>query len=131
MSRLYQDTKQAFTGAIPFGITGTLLGAGLGALIQFVDNDTSSLQQYGKMSALTAVTVGAIFQVGGMMYVNKTMGGAGIYATPISATAGFVGGVSWSKFKHHHSDVKGVMKYGLVGMLTGAVLGAPIDYLRN
>lgn len=124
-----ENTKQVARDALPFGIFGSILGVAVGAGVQFLDNYVSTGKQDAKMAGIGAVTLGSIFQVGGMLHVNRTLGGKGLLLSPILGATGGAGGIAWSKFKKNHSDAKTIMKYGLVGGTIGASLGLGGDYL--
>jgi hypothetical protein len=46
-------------------------------------------------------------------------------------TAGFAGGVTFSRFKKRQSDIKNNITMGLLGASVGAVTGAGADWLRT
>ena len=127
MARL-NNTIQAFKQATPFGITGSALGLAVGLAVEGLGPRTSSAKDYAKMGALGAFTVGTVFQVGGMLHANKTLGGDGVLLSPILGTAGFAGGVTYTRFKKKHTDIKNIMKNGMVVGIGAAVLGAGLDY---
>ena len=113
-----------------FGVGGSLVGFGLGAAAQWLDggSDTSSIFLMGGVGALTGAIIG---QLGGMMIVNQQQGGTGLLMTPMLGLSGSAGMMAYSKFRKGHSNVKTVIKYGVVGGIIGAPVGAGIDYLRN
>ena len=118
---LGNSTLQAAKQAAPFGLIGSGLGLALGL----------GVEAYAKMGGLGAVVVGSIFQVGGMFYTNKELGGDGLLFTPVTATVGFVGGVSHTRFVQHQTDMKNILSKGLVFGLSGAAIGAAIDIIRS
>ena len=113
-----------------FGVGGALVGFGLGAAAQWLDGgeDKSPIVMMGGIGALTG---GIIGQLGGMMFVNRQQGGTGLLATPLLGLGGAAGMMTYSVARKNHSDVKTVIKYGVVGGLIGAPIGGGIDYLRN
>ena len=127
MARL-NNTIEAFKQATPFGITGSALGLAIGLAVEGLGPGGSSAKDYAKMGALGAFTVGSLFQVGGMLHANKTLGGNGMIVSPILGTVGFAGGVTWQRFKKNNTDIKNIMKTGLVVGIGAAVTGAGIDY---
>jgi len=127
MARL-NNTIQAFKQATPFGITGSALGLAVGLAVEGLGDGQSSAKDYAKMGALGAFTVGTVFQVGGMLHANKTLGGDGVLLSPILGTAGFAGGVTYTRFYKNQFEIKNIMKNGIVVGSIAAVLGAGLDY---
>ena len=128
---LGNSTLQAAKQAAPFGLIGSALGLALGLGVEALGPGGSSAKDYAKMGGLGAVVVGSIFQVGGMFYTNKELGGDGLLFTPVTATVGFVGGVSHTRFVQHQTDMKNILSKGLVFGLSGAAIGAAIDIIRS
>jgi len=128
---LGNSTLQAAKQAAPFGLIGSGLGLALGLGVEALGSANSSAKDYAKMGGLGAVVVGSIFQVGGMFYTNRELGGDGILATPVFATAGFVGGVSHTRFVKNQTDMKNILSKGLVFGLIGATTGVAIDFTRS
>jgi len=114
-----------------FGVGGGLVGFGVGAAAQWLDEtnaDGRSVLVMGGVGLLTGAILG---QLAGMVVVNKQRGGTGLLMTPLLGAGGGAGMMVYSKFRKKHTEVKTVMKYGLVGLLVGAPIGGGIDYLRN
>ena len=133
MARL-NNTIQAFKQATPFGITGSALGLAVGLAVEGLGPGGSSAKDYAKMGALGAFTVGTVFQVGGMLHANKTLGGDGVLLSPMLGTAGFAGAVTWQRFKKKQTDIKNIITSGLVVGIGAAVAGVGLDYalsIRN
>ena len=131
MTRLISNTRQAGRQALPFGIAGTIGGAFLGAAIAFVDNDSARGRQYVEMATIGGSIGGACAQIVGMVYVNAQTAGSGILATPIGATMGATAMMGVSKFYRGHTVSKTIMKYGLVGLVGGGLIGGCLDWLRT
>lgn len=114
-----------------FGVGGGLVGFGIGAAAQWLDEtnaDGKSILAMGGIGALSGAILG---QLTGMMIVNRQRGGTGLLMTPILGAGGAATMMGYSKFYRKHSEVKTVMKYGLVGLLVGAPIGGGVDYLRK
>ena len=123
------NTIESFKQAKHFGIIGVALGGALGMVIEAVGPGGSTAEDYALTAGLGSVVVGSVFQVGGMMHVNNQQAGPGLLFTPIGATAGFAGGVTFSRFKRRQSDIKNNITMGLVGLLTGGFVGGAIDVI--
>ena len=128
---LGNSTRQAAKQAAPFGLIGSALGLAVGLGVEALGPGGSSAKDYAKMGGLGAVVMGLGFQVGGMFYTNKELGGDGLLFTPVTATVGFVGGVSHTRFVQHQTDMKNILSKGLVFGLIGAIPGAAIDITRS
>ena len=85
-----ESAKKAKT----FGIVGVAVGGALGLLIEGLSHGGSSKKDYALTAGLGSAVGGAVFQVGGMIYVNKEEAGPGILFTPMLGAGGFAGGVS-------------------------------------
>ena len=114
-----------------FGVGGGLVGFGVGAAAQWLDETNPDSKSILAMGGVGALTGGILGQLTGMLLVNKQRGGTGLLATPLLGAGSAAGMMGYSKFYRKHSEVKTVMKYGLVGLLVGAPIGGGIDYLRN
>lgn len=128
---LAANTWQSFKQAKAFGITGACLGTALGLMIEGLGPGGSTAKDYAMTAGLGALVVGSVFQVGGMFHTNNATGGPGLLATPVLMTAGFTGGVTYSRFKKGHTDIKNNITMGLLGASVGAVTGAGADWLRT
>lgn len=128
---LMANTWQSFKQAKAFGVTGACLGTALGLVIEGLGSGGSTAKDYALTAGLGALVVGSVFQVGGMFHTNNTTGGPGLLATPVLMTAGFTGGVTFSRFKKGQSDIKNNITMGLLGASVGAVTGAGADWLRT
>jgi hypothetical protein len=128
---LAANTWQSFKQAKAFGVTGACLGTALGLVIEGLGSGGSTAKDYALTAGLGALVVGSVFQVGGMFHTNNTTGGPGLLATPVLMTAGFTGGVTFSRFKKGQSDIKNNITMGLLGASVGAVTGAGADWLRT
>ena len=128
---LAANTWQSFKQAKAFGITGACLGTALGLMIEGLGPGGSTAKDYAMTAGLGALVVGSVFQVGGMFQTNDATGGPGLLATPVLMTAGFTGGVTYSRFKKGHTDIKNNITMGLLGASVGAVTGAGADWLRT
>ena len=127
MGRL-NNTIQAFKQATPFGITGSALGLAVGLAVEGLGDGQSSAKDYAKMGALGAFTVGTVFQVGGMLHANKTLGGDGVLLSPILGAGGFASAVTYTRFRKHDSNIKNIIRSGLIAGIGAAVVGAGLDY---
>ena len=123
------NTCQSANQAKHFGIIGAALGGALGMVIEAVGPDGSTAKDYALTAGLGSVVLGSVFQVGGMMHVNNQQVGPGLLFTPILGTAGFATGVTFSRFKRRQSDIKNNITMGLVGLLTGGLVGGATDVL--
>lgn len=128
---LAANTLQSFKQATPFGIAGAICGTVVGLVIEQVSPDQSRAVDYAMTAGLGALVVGSVFQIGGMFHTNNTTKGPGLLATPVGLTAGFAGGVTYSRFKKGHTDIKNNITMGLLGASVGAVTGAGADWLRT
>lgn len=123
------NTLQSFKQATPFGIIGATLGTALGLIIEGVGPGGSTVKDYAMTAGLSAVVVGSVFQIGGMIHANNQLAGPGLLFTPIGATAGFAGGVTFSRFKRGQSDIKNNITMGLLGGLVGGLTGGATDII--
>ena len=128
---LTTNTWQSFKQATPFGITGALLGTALGLVVEGISPYESDAKSYAMTAGLGALVVGAVFQVGGMFHTNNATGGPGLLATPVLMTAGFTGGVTFSRFKKGQVDIKNNITMGVVGGLIGGLTGGATDWIRT
>lgn len=110
-----------------FGIVGGLVGGALGLVIEGLSHGGSSKTDYALTAGLGSAVLGSVFQVGGMMYVNKEEAGPGILITPILGAGGFTGGVYFSRFRRGNTDIKTNITMGVLGLTAGAITGAALD----
>ena len=66
-----------------------------------------------------------------MCHTNNATVCPSLLATPFLMTPGFTGGVTYSRFKKGHTDIKNNITMGLLGASVGAVTGDGADWLRN
>ena len=130
MSMIAQNTWRLAKDSAVYGIGGGLLGFGLGAGAHWIDG-SSNPKDILYMGGLGALTGGIIGELAGMMWLNRQQGGTGLLVTPILGAGSAAGGMAYAKLKKNVTDVKTVMRYGVVGGLIGAPIGAGVDYLRN
>jgi len=126
--------KEAYTiesakKAKTFGIVGVAVGGALGLLIEGLSHGGSSKKDYALTAGLGSAVGGAVFQVGGMMYVNKEEAGPGILLTPIGGAGGFATGVYVSRFRRGNTDIKTNITMGVLGLTAGAIAGAAADLI--
>ena len=124
---LLENTAQSAKQALPFGVAGIGAGAFLGGATAYLATGGKVLPMIG----IGSLIGGCIGQVGGMVYVNSKVAGSGILATPVGATLGGATGMGISIFHKNHTDPKTIMKYGLVGLVGGGLLGIGADWLRT
>tara|TARA_B100000035_G_scaffold111327_2_gene94497 strand:- start:3634 stop:4092 length:459 start_codon:yes stop_codon:yes gene_type:complete len=125
MRRVY--TWESAKKAKNFGLVGGLVGGALGLVIEGLSHGGSSKIDYALTAGLGSAVVGSVFQVGGMMYVNKEEAGPGLLITPILGAGGFASGVYLSRFKTGNTDIKTNITMGVLGLTAGALTGAALD----
>lgn len=124
------NTVSAFKDAWPFGLSGAVVGFGLGCAAQMFDLVDADAQSILTMGAVGALTGGIVGQVGGAIYIGGNRG-ARVMMTPTMGLGGAAAGMVWTKLKGNRTDVKGVIKSGLVGGLVGTSVGGAIDLLMK
>ena len=122
------NTLTALKDAWMFGVVGALGGFGIGVAAQFLDTTDSDASSILAMGAVGALAGGLIGETLGAMIVARNRGGVYRIA-PIGLLSGAAGGMAWSKLRSNRTDVKGVIKAGLIGGITGATLGGAVDLL--
>lgn len=113
--------------AAPFGAGGALIGLAGGAGFQALNAGLS--MDTAKMGLIGALAMGAIGQVGGMIYITVNEGGGGVPATLVGAAAGAPVGIGYSLIRKKQSVPGTVMKWGALGAGIGGVIGLSYDVI--
>ena len=124
-------TIESAKKAKAFGIVGLAVGGALGLLIEGLSHGGSSKTDYALTAGLGSAVGGTVFQLGGMMYVNKEEAGPGLLFTPMLGAGGFVSGVYLSRFRTGNTDIKNNITMGVLGLTAGGVAGGALDATFN
>tara|TARA_B100000035_G_C20980166_1_gene545064 strand:+ start:683 stop:1147 length:465 start_codon:yes stop_codon:yes gene_type:complete len=131
MAELMTDTWEVAKRASPYGIGGTIIGAGFGLSLAYLDGKQGA-KEYGKLMALGAGMTGSVTQAIGMLIVNNDYrANHGILVSPITAPLGAAGLAGIDRFVRNKRDTNDFIKSSLMGGFIGGFFGIAIDGFRS
>ena len=125
MSKL-SNTIDVAKDAWVFGAVGGGIGFAGGLLSTWASQGDFDKNTF-YLAGATSLAGAALFQAGGMMFVNQQQGGRGLIFTTVGVPVGFGFGAAYAALKKQVTSPRAVIKAGAVGSIIAGTAGGVAD----